>query len=150
MYTKAKLINNRAGIMVLEVANPLDIEINKDYLIEIKPYKSKRSIEQNALMWELITQIAQATRGADKWEIYISGLEKANAEYDYFACLPEAENTLRAEFRAVKQMGLMPTPNGKILNVYKCFTGSSKYNTKQMTELIDYFTDWLEELKKGE
>lgn len=149
MNIKAKLVSNRGGLLVLETEYPVALSTDSFYRVDIKPYKSSRSLEQNALMWEIITQIANATEGADKWDIYVSGLEKANVEYDYLACLPEAQESLKSVFRAIKPMGVMPTPNGKQLTVCKCFTGSSKYNSKQMTDLIEYFTDWLNEITKG-
>lgn len=149
MNIKAKLISNRGGVLVFETDYPPDVEVDKFYNLTLKQYKNSRSLEQNALMWELITQIANCTAGADKWDIYISGLEKANAEYEYLACLPETEESLKRVFRAIKPAGLMPTPKGKQMTVYKCYTGSSKYTSKEMTELIDYFSLWLESIKKG-
>lgn len=148
MNIKAKLVSNCRGLLVFE-SDTVELETEQFYRVDIKPYKSSRSIEQNALMWELITQIANATAGADKWDIYISGLEKANAEYEYLACLPETEENLKRVFRAIKPAGVMPTPKGTQMTVYKCYTGSSKYNSKEMTELIDYFSLWLESIKKG-
>ena len=149
MNIKAKLVSNRGGLLVFETDYPPDIETEKFYNLTLKQYKNSRSLEQNALMWELITQIANATQGSDKWDIYVSGLEQANAEYEYLACLPETEDSLKRVFRAIKPVGVMPTPKGKQMTVYKCYTGSSKYNSKEMTDLINYFSDWLEQIAKG-
>ncbi len=35
---------------------------------------------------------------------------------------------------------------GKVMNIYQCFMGSSKFNTKEMTELIEGVLDKLAEL----
>lgn len=70
-------------------------------------------------------------------------LEKANAKYDYIACLPEAERMLKENFRAVKFIKKVDL-NGKEGNAYKCFIGSSKMDTKEMSLLIDTIFDIAE------
>ena len=119
----------------LDQSAPLAVEINK--------FKSKRSIEQNKYMWALIGEIDRARNGgrhSDDWAVYIEALERAGAKYEYIACLIEAEDMLRQAFRAIHYV--KPFEGGKgEMGVYKCFYGSSKMTTAEMSELIETVLD---------
>jgi len=52
---------------------------------------------------------------------------------------------MRKSFRAV-QFVQMQEVNGKDCYMYKVIAGSSKLNTKEMTELLDCSFDWLTKL----
>ena len=78
-------------------------------------------------------------------ECYCIMLEEANVKYDYMLALPEAEDMLRKTFRAIRKLDEREV-NGKKLNMYQYFIGSSKFNTKEMTELIEATLDKLAEL----
>lgn len=113
------------------------LNFDEKYSIEFKKYRSNRSIEQNKMMWGIIQQIAKQTDN-DIMDIYCEGLEKANAKSEFMMCLPEAIEEVKKCFRAVKICETREY-NGKNMAVLKCYIGSSKYNSKEMTELIDYF-----------
>lgn len=72
-------------------------------------------------------------------------LEEANVAYDYLLALPSAEPMLRKTFRVIRKLDEREV-NGKTLNLYQYFIGSSKYNTQEMTELIEATLDKLAEL----
>ena len=117
--------------------------------IEVKAHKSKRSLEQNRLLWALLGKMAMAMSGkknkVSSEECYCIMLEEANVACDYLLALPEAEPMLRQSFRVIRKVGEREV-NGKKLNLYQYFIGSSKYNTKEMTELIEAVLDKLAEL----
>lgn len=117
--------------------------------IDVKPYKSKRSLEQNKLLWSLLGKMAIAMSGkknkVSSEECYCIMLEEANVSYDFMLALPETEQMLKKSFRVVRKVGEREV-NGKILNMYQYFVGSSKFNTKEMTELIENVLDKLAEL----
>lgn len=122
-----------------------ELEKDKDYRIELDVVKSKRSLEQNNLMWKLIHDISVKINGTlandnDDWDIYLMAIERAGAKYEYYACLPEGEALLKEKFRAVKFMNSFEH-NGKTFNSYKVFYGSSKFNTSEMTKLINNVMD---------
>lgn len=104
-------------------------------LYEVKEYKSKRSNEQNKMLWKLIHLIAKE-KLQDDMEVYIAILEKADAKSDYIIAMPETENELKKNFRAVKFIR-QQLVNQTTMNVYKVYIGSSKMNTKEMTELLE-------------
>ena len=122
---------------------------NKKLEIEVKPYRSKRSLEQNRLLWVLLGKMAMAMSGrknkVSSEECYCIMLEEANVSYDYLLALPEAEPMLKKSFRVVRKVGERVV-NGKTLNIYQYFIGSSKFDTQEMTELIEYVLDKLAEL----
>ncbi len=107
----------------------------KEYVCDIAEAKSKRSIEQNKLLWELIGKIANKTHN-DDIDVYCSLLEKANAKYEYILTANDMEETLKKSFRGVKFIRTQEI-NGKECYVYKVYIGSSKMNTQEMTNLID-------------
>lgn len=120
----------------------------KSYRININAIKSKRSIEQNALMWSLIHEISVARgtqRANDDWDIYLEALERAGAKYEYIAVLPEAEQLLKESFRAVKLMNQFEH-NNRTFNQYKVYYGSSKMDTKEMTLLLETVLDMASEV----
>lgn len=126
-----------------------ELEKDKDYRIELNIVKSKRSIEQNNLMWKLIHDISIAVNGtlandSDDWDIYLQALERAGAKFEYYACLPEGEHLLRNSCRAIKLMNKFEY-NGNTFNSYKVYAGSSKMNTKEMTLLINTVMDMAAE-----
>lgn len=117
----------------------------KDYSIEIKQIKSKRSLQQNRMLWGLIGLIDEKENGRRTAEgsegIYITLLEMADAKVDFIAALPETEKMLRQSFRAIKLVQPF-RQGGQQMNLYKVVSGSSKMNTTEMGALIDTTLDY--------
>ena len=113
----------------------LNLDNTKQYVISVKEPKSKRSLEQNKLLWSLIHRIAKETY-QDDMEVYCAVLERADALSDYVITAVDMEQSLRKSFRGVKFIRMQEV-NGKDCYVYKVYLGSSKMNTAEMTELIE-------------
>ena len=113
----------------------LKLEMDKLYVCEVKQPKSHRSLQQNRLLWKLIHKIAKATH-QDDMDVYCGILERADALSDYVITAIEMETALRKSFRGVKFIRMQEV-NGKECYVYKVYIGSSKMDTKEMTELLD-------------
>ena len=113
----------------------LKLEMDKLYVCEVKQPKSIRSLQQNKLLWKLIHKIAKATH-QDDLDVYCGILERADALSDYVITAIEMETALRKSFRGVKFIRMQDV-NGKECYVYKVYIGSSKMDTKEMTELLD-------------
>lgn len=124
----------------------LFLETNKDYVMEIREIRNKRTLQQNKYLWALIKEIASNEETSEtEIEVYIKALEEANAKYIYLLGIKEVEDELKKNFRAVKVV--RPTiENGKEFIVYKCFVGSSKMNTQEMTKLLNIVLTWADEL----
>jgi len=142
MRINGKVKSNKP--LTVEVFGGYELEVDKMYSFDVKDYKSQRSLQQNAMMWAIINNISKET-GQDDMDIYITGLEHAKVKFDYIMALPEIERELKKAFRAVK---IMENRNidGKTLTVFKCFYGSSKMDTQEMTLLMEYFINLASDL----
>ena len=138
-------INNQM-FLIENLFSDLDVDLEKEYSLELKEVKSKRTLQQNKYMWALIHSIAHhESMNQNEVEIYSLALEEANSKYIYLMGTPEAEDELRKNFRAVRVV--RPTvENGKEFIVYKCFIGTTKMDTKEMKKVLDIIIAWAEEL----
>ena len=123
----------------------MQLELTKIYSVEIKEPKSKRSLQQNRMLWELIHLIAKKQK-QDDMEVYCALLERADAKSDYILARPETEEGLRKTFRGVKFIRKQEV-NDTIFNIYKVYLGSSKMTTKEMTELLEITIQLCSELR---
>lgn len=124
-----------AGTIKEIITELLKLDMDKTYICEVKEPKSKRSLEQNKLLWKLIHRIAKETY-QDDMTVYCAVLERADALSDYVITAVDMEEALRKSFRGVKFIRMQDV-NGKDCFVYKVYLGSSKMNTSEMTELIE-------------
>ena len=113
----------------------LKLDMEKLFIVEVKEPKSKRSIEQNKMLWQLIHSIAKKQH-QDDMEVYCALLERADAKSDYIITAYDMDDELRKCFRGVRFVRKQEV-NGKECNIYKVYIGSSKMDTKEMTELLD-------------
>lgn len=126
----------------------LNLDSEKLYRVEIKEVKSKRSIEQNALLWKLLGELEKHSDvGLMNW--YISALQDADAKPTYLVGNEELYETIVMSFRAVEVVGkrMIVDDNGKETEgvIYKCYVGSSKFTTKEMNRLIDIVLGYCSE-----
>lgn len=124
-----------AGKIQEIITELLKLEMDKLYICEVKQPKSHRSLEQNRLLWKLIHSIAKETY-QDDMDVYCAVLEKADALSDYVITATDMEDALRRSFRGVRFVRMQEV-NGKECYVYKVYIGSSKMDTKEMTELLE-------------
>lgn len=113
----------------------LQMDLPKYYDITIKEPTSKRTLQQNKMLWSIIHAIAKET-GQNDNEVYCAMLEKADALSDYIITATEMEQALRKSFRGVKFVR-MQVVNNKDCYIYKVYLGSSKMTTKEFGELLD-------------
>ena len=107
----------------------------KYYVCDINEPKSKRSIEQNKMLWKLIHLISEKTYNDDN-DVYCSLLERADAKSDYVITATDMEQELRKSFRGVKFIRMQEV-NNKDCYVYKVYIGSSKMTIKEMSKLLE-------------
>lgn len=122
---------------------------DKEFSATIDIRKHARSLDQNALMWALLTIYAEAQGGGRRGsvtpeDIYYRMLSKYGVA-EFVMTLPEAEDALKSAFRVVSKVDTR-FYNGKQMAVFKCYYGSSTYDTKQMSVLIDGIFDELAEI----
>ena len=111
------------------------------YRLNFSEIKSKKTLQQSHYLWSLLHDISVVRNGElatseSDWEVYIEALERAQAKFEYVACLPEAYELLKQQFRATKIMNEFEH-NGKTFIQAKVFYGSSKMDVKEMAKLLD-------------
>ena len=143
----ARIKNKGNFTLEIEFNNTLPLfDESKRYDVTIKEYKNKRSLNQNALLWALIEQLSDKT-GHTKDEIYVTALESVGAKKERIECkLNESIDCLRSKYRAVKPVRINITEDNIPIIEYDCYIGSSKFNTAEMTKLIDYVQNLVEEI----
>ena len=121
------------------------LEQDNTKFFEVKEKKTTRTLQQNKLLWELIHKIAKKQNQNDM-EVYCALLERADAKSEYIITATEMGEALRKIFRGVKFIRKQIV-NDKECNIYKVYIGSSKMNTKEMTELLDITIQLCSELQ---
>lgn len=111
--------------------------------LEVKHHRKSRSLSANALLWSLISIIADHV-GDDKWSIYLK-LIRRYGRYTYIVCKPEAVASMQAQWRETEIVGDI-TVNGKPAVQMLVYFGSSTYDTKEMSKLIEGTLSELEEM----
>lgn len=108
------------------------LQQSKDKKFEIKEYKKKRSNSQNAYMWEIIGQIADIQR-LKKEEVYMQML-KDYGQSEVISIISDVNP--KGFIKYYEEIGKGKV-NNKDFTHYKVYKGSSEYNSKEMSILID-------------
>ena len=108
------------------------LQQSKDKKFEIKEYKKKRSNSQNAYMWEIIGQIADIQR-LKKEEVYMQML-KYYGQSEVISIISDVNP--KGFIKYYEEIGKGKV-NNKDFTHYKVYKGSSEYNSKEMSILID-------------
>lgn len=102
--------------------------------IKATKYRKHRSLDANAYFWALCGRIAEAL-SSDKWTVYTELLSRYG-QYTHVVCRPEVVDKVKQEWRATEELGPV-TVNGQQGIQLRCYIGSSNYNTREMSILID-------------
>ena len=115
-----------------------DLQSVERLTIDAKKYREHRSLDANAYCWQLIDKIAKRL-GVDKWTWYLHSIR----EYGVFQDVKiarEAVSMLRRYFRYVELFddgyGANTGDSEDNMVTARCYFGSSKYNSKEMSDLI--------------
>lgn len=123
---------------------------NKVLDIEINLHREKRSIKANNLCWELCTQIGRTmTPPLAKEDVYRDAI-RAVGEYDQYYIKEEALDSFM-EARKILGVGWFSEIVGDAplrgwVEVFD-YIGSSTYDTKAMSLLIDYLVDQARQME---
>lgn len=112
---------------------------DSDKLFRIDEHRKKRTLTQNAYYWQLLSQVADALR-MSKTELHnrmLADYGQVDTELRYIIMRDEID------WKASRTIHLKPTSsvrvmdNGILYRVYLVIRGSSTYNTKEMSVLVD-------------
>jgi hypothetical protein len=102
--------------------------------IEIKKYRKKRSLDANAYLWVLLQKMAEVLK-TDKWSLYLQML-KQYGKFTYIVVKPNAVEAVKKQWRECEELGEIDVNGTKAVQML-CYYGSSTYDTKEMSVLID-------------
>ena len=103
--------------------------------VTAKRHRKHRSKDANALLWACLGEMAAALR-TDKWNVYLMMLKRYGA-FTYVLCRPEAVDMLKRQWRECEAVGNIVDVNGQQAVQMLCYYGSSTYDTKQFSALLD-------------
>ena len=112
---------------------------DKLYSLEVKEYRKKRSLDANAYCWVLIHKLADVMR-IEPIEVYRQAIQDISGNSEVIPIKEEAVEQFKTAWShnglgwIVKDMGKSKLQGYRNLMVYY---GSSVYNTKQMSDLIE-------------
>jgi len=138
-FNKAETVNSVQELKSI-------VSSGKTLDVEIKQHRNKRSLDANAYMWTLCQKIAEALH-TTKEDVY----KKAIREVGQFEILAVREDATESFIRVWNSRGLgwyAEEMDSKIPGCKKiiAYYGSSVYDTKQMSVLIDYIVSECKEL----
>ena len=113
---------------------PLIFRLDKDtiYDVKINKHREKRSLNANAYLWKLVTEIGNVLNKS-KEEVYLQMLIDYG-QSEMVSILSEID--VKGYFKYYKLAGTSIL-NGKEFNHYKIYKGSSEYDTKEMSILLN-------------
>ena len=107
---------------------------SKKLRIKAVQYREKRSLDANAYLWVLLQKIAEVLR-TDKWSVYLQML-KRYGQFTYIVVKPGAVEAVKKQWRESEEIGEIEVNGTKAVQML-CYYGSSTYDTKEMSVLID-------------
>lgn len=113
---------------------PLIFRLDKDtvYDVKIDKHREKRSLNANAYLWKLVTEIGNILNKS-KEEVYLQMLIDYG-QSEMVSILSEID--VKGYFKYYKLAGTSIL-NVKEFNHYKIYKGSSEYDTKEMSILLN-------------
>ena len=120
-----------------------DLSAVEKLAITIKKWFKKRSKDANALMWACLGELAMALN-TDKWSLYLLML-KRYGQYTYIYVRPNAVESVKNQWRECEEVGKVDI-NGDEAVQMLCYFGSSTYNTKEFSVLLDGIISEMKEV----
>jgi len=106
----------------------------KELAVEIKQHRIKRSLDANAYFWVMVSRLAEVLH-TTKDELYLIMLDRYGV-FTHIIVKPHIVEKVKQEWRTVRELGEV-TVNGQTGIQLQCFFGSSTFDTKEMSRLID-------------
>lgn len=114
--------------------------------VEIKRHRKKRSLDANNYYWKLVTELADKIGQSNAW-VHNDMLRKYGQIEDIYGkvvyiVIPDTEIAYKAAYEA-QEYHIKPTSevkqgrDGEMYRTYIMLRGSSAYNTKEMSRLIN-------------
>lgn len=115
---------------------------NKQYQLEVKEHRKKRSLDANQKLWALINEMSTILKLTPE-EIYQGYIPDVGENYRVFPVKPEDINEVAEEWcrghigRMVEDMGPCRLRDLRGYHNLKCYRGSSEYDTPTFSRLLE-------------
>jgi len=122
------------------------LDNGKDLIVEVKQYRKKRSLDANGMLWNIINEVANILR-TSKEDVYVAMLKK----YGQCSVVSIADEAVETFLKSVKYTEIIGegTIGDKKFTHIKVFMGSSNYDSREMSILIDGVVSDAKELGIG-
>lgn len=144
-FEKAKMTMDAEGTWLAikmprqEIMNFLETMKPKKYTCILKEFRKKRSLDANAYMWTLVGQVAAAVLATPE-EVYRSYIRDIGGNYEVFPVRNDAVEKF-PDIWERNHIGWFADNLGESkfegYTNFRCYYGSSVYDTQQMSRLID-------------
>ena len=150
METRAKLHDISYGMdgkqrMTFTLDRRVDATDLKDCDIRLKAtkWREKRSLNANGLLWACLDKIASALN-TDKWQVYLMML-KRYGKFTYLIVPKGAAEKTKEMWRESEEVGDIVV-NGRTATQMLCYFGSSTYDTKEFSKLLNGVISEMKEM----
>jgi hypothetical protein len=133
-------MNREIELLLTVQADPTIVEelirkVNeKPHTVKLEPLKRKRSLDANSALWQMLTKMAEVLH-TTKDELYLEMLDRYGVS-TFIVVKPNAVDKVKQEWKTVREIGEV-TINGKTGIQLQCFFGSSTYDSKEFSVLLD-------------
>ena len=111
--------------------------------IKATKYRQKRSLDANGLLWLCLGRIASNLR-TDKWDVYLEML-KRYGQYTYIVVKEKVVEQVKQQWRECEVVGEIDVNGQKAIQML-CYFGSSTYNSKEFSVLLDGVISEMQEM----
>lgn len=119
------------------------LKTSKKLRIKAVQYRERRSLDANAYLWVCLQKMAEALR-TDKWSLYLQMLRQYG-QFTYIVVKPNAVEAVKKQWRECEEIGEVDVNGTKAVQML-CYYGSSTYDIKEMSVLIDGVVSECQEL----
>lgn len=116
---------------------------DREKVFDITEHKERRSRDANALLWACLGKLAGALR-SDKWAVYLQML-KRYGQYTYICVKPKAVEAIKKQWRECEEIGHVDIDGQDSVQML-CYFGSSTYNSKEFSILLDGVISEMKEM----
>ena len=136
-------IDNKDRQEALNWLESHDIRSGKEITIEVKEVRQKRSLNANAYFWQLVNKVAIATNSTDQ-DVYRNLVKDFGVSTTLMIREEAKDSFIRVWTEGKDSSGWFCEDLGH--GVIKAYQGTSTYNTKEMSRIIDGLVEECKEL----
>ena len=135
-------MSRREAVLATEPLKEV-IAKGKRLSVQIGQHRAKRSLDANGMLWAILGEMA-VVLNTDKDSLYLEMLDRYGV-FTHIVVKPEMVERVKQEWRTVRELGEVYI-NGKTGVQLMCFFGSSTYNSKEFSVLLNGVISEAQEL----